>query len=335
MTVGVRVRWLARLFANFVIAACQNVRSALAVVVSFLHTTSKTRHAGLLGAAALISLNTANLVLAQENAGFYEIETKYIFGFTEGSGIGLEGEKEVSTETVARFGKRDGHYSASETKLEFETTPNQYIQLEMGALVATHSISGVTDLDDRNQTALSGAFGELRYLLLDRGPSSPLAVTLSVEPEWHRIDETGGARVVNYGLETKINADLELLKNRAYLGFNLLYEPEATRNDVGSWDKESKFGVSTALAYRVTPEVTIGAEVWYLRHYEGSWFNTFTGDAVFVGPTLYVRLARKLFMTAAWNVQVAGREFTDDGTLNLNLSEFTRHRAKLKFAYEF
>ena len=54
---------------------------------------------------------------------------------------------------------------------------------------------------------------------------------------------------------------------------------------------------------------------------------------MFVGPTLYVRLARKLFMTAAWNVQVAGREFADDGTLNLN--EFTRQRAKLKFAYEF
>jgi hypothetical protein len=335
MAVGVRVRWLARLFANFVISACHDVRRTLSVVVSFPLTASKPRHTWLFVTAALTSFSPSSSIRAQDSAGFYEIETKYIFGFTEGSGIGLEGEKEVSTETVARFGKRDGHYSASETKLEFETTPNQYIQLEMGALVATHKISGVTDLDDRNQVALSGAFGELRYLLLDRGPSSPLAVTLSVEPEWHRIDETGGARVVNYGLETKINADLELLKNRAYLGFNLLYEPEATRNDMGTWDKESKFGVSTALAYRVTPQVTLGAEVWYLRHYEGSWFNTFTGDAMFVGPTLYVRLARKLFMTAAWNVQVAGREFTDNGTLNLNLSEFTRHRAKLKFAYEF
>jgi hypothetical protein len=335
MSVDNRVRLNAWLFTEFVISTFQALKRALAVVALFPLAPSKTRHVGLLAAAAMISLSTANSVRAQDNAGFYEIETKYIFGFTEGSGIGLEGEKEVSTETVARFGKRDGRYSASETKLEFETTPNQYIQLEMGALVATHNISGVTDLDDRNQAAFSGLFGELRYLLLDRGPSSPLAVTLSVEPEWHRIDETGGARVVNYGLETKINADLELIKNRAYLGFNLLYEPEATRNDLGGWNKESKFGVSTALAYRVTPEVTLGAEVWYLRHYDGSLFNTFTGDAVFVGPTLYVRLARKLFMTAAWNVQVAGRELTDTGTLNLNLSEFTRHRAKLKFAYEF
>ena len=329
------VRWFTRMFANIVGSACQNVRSTLTAVVLFPVTARKTGTAGFLFTAALISLSAANAVRAQDNAGFYEIETKYIFGFTEGSGIGLEGEKEISTETVTRFGKRDGRYSATETKLEFETTPNQYIQLEMGALVASHGISGVTGLDDRNEVALSGAFGELRYLLLDRGPSSPLAVTLSVEPEWHRIDETGGARVDNYGLEIKINADLELLKNRAYLGFNLLYEPEATRNDMGSWDKESKFGVSTALAYRLTPEVTLGAEAWYLRHYEGTWFNTFTGDALFVGPTLYVRLARKIFMTAAWNIQVAGSEFNDTGALSLNLSEFTRHRAKLKFAFEF
>jgi hypothetical protein len=89
------------------------------------------------------------------------------------------------------------------------------------------------------------------------------------------------------------------------------------------------------LAYRITPKVTLGAEAWYLRHYDGAWFNSFTGDAVFVGPTLYFQIARKAFMTAAFNAQVAGREITDDGTLDLNLSEFTRYRTKLKFAYEF
>jgi ABC-type lipopolysaccharide export system ATPase subunit len=42
-------------------------------------------------------------------------------------------------------------------------TPNQYIQLEMGVLVASHNIRSVTDLDDRNQVAFSGAFGEIPY----------------------------------------------------------------------------------------------------------------------------------------------------------------------------
>ncbi|MGE5536642.1 MAG: hypothetical protein ACM3W7_14115, partial [Acidobacteriota bacterium] len=44
-----------------------------------------------------------------DNAAFQrEIETKYIFGFTEGSGIGLQGEKEFSISTTANIAKRDG-----------------------------------------------------------------------------------------------------------------------------------------------------------------------------------------------------------------------------------
>src|SRR5580765_5621012 len=73
-------------------------------------------------AAGLLGLCGAAPLRAQDSAPlqFYEIETKYIFGFTEGSGIGLEGEKEFSLETVARIGKAGGRYWASETKLEYE-----------------------------------------------------------------------------------------------------------------------------------------------------------------------------------------------------------------------
>ena len=286
-------------------------------------------------AGTLIALSNAGAARAQD--GFYEVETKYIFGFTEGSGIGLEGEKEFSTETVARIGKADGRYWASETKLEYEFTPNQYVQFELGPLVSTHKIKNATDLDNRNDVAMSGFFGEMRYLVLERNASSPLAVTLSAEPEWHRIDETSGTHVTNLGLELKVNADLELIKNRLFLGGNLLYEVEGTKDPdhIGAgWEKESIGGVSGALSYRVIPAVFIGVEAWYLRHYDGSFFNAFTGDAVFVGPTLYAQLGRKAFMTAAWNAQVSGHDVDVSGS-KLNFGEFTRSRAKLKFAVEF
>ena len=136
-------------------------------------------------AAALIALSSP----ARAQDGFYEVETKYIFGFTEGSGVGLEGEKEFSAESIARIGKADGRYWASETKLEYEFTPNQYVQFELGPMVSTHVIKDVTDLENRNNLAMSGFFGEMRYLVLERNASSPLAITLSAEPEWHRIDE--------------------------------------------------------------------------------------------------------------------------------------------------
>ena len=270
---------------------------------------------------------------AQDAGSWKDIETKYIFGFTTGSGIGLEGEKEFTVESIGRFGKRDGHYAATETKYEFEFTPSQFIQIEFGALGSTHNIGGVTDLDDRNQVALSGAFAEFRYLAIERTSNNPLSVTLAVEPTVRRIDETSGERVRNFEFETTVNADLELMRNRLYAGFNLLYEPEVTQTFVGDTQREAKFGGSAALSLRLVSNVVLGAEIWYLRHYDAANLTAFTGDAVMLGPTLYIQFTPKMFMTAAWNTQVRGREIGNP--VSLNLAEFQRNRAKLKFAYEF
>ena len=270
---------------------------------------------------------------AEDASSWRDIETKYIFGFTTGSGIGLEGEKEFTVDSIGRFGKRDGNYAATETKYEFEFTPSQFIQIEFGALGSTHNIGGVTDLDDRKQVALAGGFAEFRYLALERTSNNPLAVTLAVEPTVRRIDETSGERVRNFEFETTVNADLELMRNRLYAGFNLLYEPEVTQMLTGETQREATFGGSAALSLRLASNVVLGGEVWYLRHYDAANLTSFTGDAVMLGPTLYLRFTPKMFMTAAWNAQVWGREIGNP--VSLNLAEFQRHRAKLKFAWEF
>src|SRR2546423_1308507 len=202
---------------------------------------------------------------AEDASSWRDIETKYIFGFTTGSGIGLEGEKEFTVDTIGRFGKRDGHYAATETKYEFEFTPSQFIQIEFGALGSTHNIGGVTDLDDRRQVALGGAFAELRYLAIERTSNNPLSVTLAVEPTVRRIDETSGERVRNFEFETTVNADLELVKNRLFAGINLLYEPEVTQTTMGDTQREATFGGSAALSLRVASNVVVGGQVWYLR----------------------------------------------------------------------
>jgi hypothetical protein len=300
-----------------------NPRSARAVTWASLVITSTL---------AWTCLTSFCLTSARADDIYREIETKYIFGFTEGSGIGLEGEKEFSPDTIISSGKRDGHYTATETKLKLEVTPNQFVQLEFGPIVAYHNIQNVTGLDNINSGAFGGFFGEFRYLLLERGASSPLSLTLSVEPEWHNVDETSGQGVMNYGLETNLNGDLELIHNRAYLGFNLLYEPERTRNQDGSIDNETTLGASTAFAYRILPNVTVGAEGWYLRHYADFGLGMFTGDAVYVGPNLYIQIAPKVFATFAWNTQVAGHEV---GAGTLDLTDFSRNRFKLKASVEF
>jgi hypothetical protein len=292
-----------------------------------------TSHAALALCAFTVLLGGTAAARAQDASSWREIETKYIFGFTTGSGIGLEGEKEFTVDSVGRFGKRDGHYAATETKYEFEFTPSQFVQIEFGALGSSHNIGGMTDLDGRNQAAFAGGFAEFRYLAVERTSNNPLSVTLAVEPTVRLVDETSGASVHNYEFETTVNADLELLKNRLYAGFNLLYEPEVTRTATAGTQREAKFGGSAALSVRLAPNFLIGGEVWYLRHYDSPTLSAFTGDALMAGPTLYVQFTPKMFMTAAWNAQVWGREV---GTpLTLNLSEFQRHRARLKFAYEF
>jgi hypothetical protein len=78
-----------------------------------------------LGATAAI-LTTAVRAKAQDDSAFHEIETKYIFGFSIGAATGIEGEKALEPDTVDNFGKRGGTYTATETELEFEFTPNQY-----------------------------------------------------------------------------------------------------------------------------------------------------------------------------------------------------------------
>jgi hypothetical protein len=133
------------------------------------------RIAGAMILAAPFFVTSTFVACAQDNknnnpAVYRDVETKYIFGFTDGSGIGLEGEKEFSWESVARFGKADGRYWASETKLTYEFTPNQYVQFEFGPLASTHNIKNVTDFENRSQVAFGGFFGEIRYLLLDRVP---------------------------------------------------------------------------------------------------------------------------------------------------------------------
>src|SRR5215471_17479447 len=64
-----------------------------------LAETQSGRHraAALCAIASLMSVG--GFARADDVDSWHEIETKYIFGFTTGSGIGLEGEKEFTTDT--------------------------------------------------------------------------------------------------------------------------------------------------------------------------------------------------------------------------------------------
>jgi len=95
----------------------------------------------------------------------------------------------------------------------------------------------------------------------------------------------------------------------------------------------SNFGVSGALAFQAFQNVFLGAEVEYLRAYEGLTLQHFRGEAVFVGPTLFAKLTDHLSITAALSTQVSGHAVGVPGRLDLD--NFSRHHARLKVFYEF
>jgi hypothetical protein len=47
-------------------------------------------------------------LLAPSAAQAGDVDTQFLFGFTQGSDVGELGEKEIESETVGRFGKVDG-----------------------------------------------------------------------------------------------------------------------------------------------------------------------------------------------------------------------------------
>ena len=88
-----------------------------------------------------------------------------------------------------------------------------------------------------------------------------------------------------------------------------------------------------SLAYRIAPKVTVGGEVEYDRAYDGLAFQTFDGNALYVGPTLHIQFTSKVMLAAAFSTQVAGRAVGESN--NLDLTNFEHYRTNLKLEFEF
>lgn len=273
------------------------------------------------------------LLLARSVVHAGDVDTQFLFGFTQGSDVGELGEKEIESETVGRFGKADGSYAALTSELRAELVPFENFRFEVGTIINYSAISGVSGLDDRNEVQFGGFALEGRYRILDRR-RAPVGLTISAEPHWTRIDDTSGELVANYGSEFVLAIDKELVENRIFAALNLRYDPEWTHLLAGdTWLQQSTLGISAAVTAQVDEGVFFGIETHYVRGYDGIGANVFLGDALFVGPTTYLGLSKNFAVSAALSIQVAGTAVDVPGSLNLR--DFERLQARLRFEYNF
>jgi len=261
------------------------------------------------------------------------VDTEHLFGFTQGTDVGAPYEKEIEVDSTFRFGKHTGSFASAASEIELKYTAFENFRISALATFAYYDIVGVAGMEDRSQAAAQSVSFDARFRLLDR-QRSPFGLTLSVEPHWGFADETSGVKINHVGFKMLLMADREIVPHWLFGGLNSLFDTDRTRLlAAGGIEQEPTLGVGAALAAQLMPGVWIGAEARYLRSYDGAALNTFSGQGVYLGPTLYAPLGEKGWLSAAWDFQVWGGAAGIPGALDL--VNFDRHQFKFRVGYEF
>jgi hypothetical protein len=270
---------------------------------------------------------------AKEAAKTAEVDTEHLFGFTEGSDIGEAGERELESDSTFRSGKNTGAFSTTASELEFKYTAFENFRISAAATLAYYDIGGVTDMDDRRQGSLQSLSLNARYRIFDRD-RAPFGMTVSFEPHWGFADETSGVPIQHFGWEGDLLFDRALVPDRLFGALNVHFDTDRAETVAGAGaEQQPTLGLFVALAGQAMPGVWIGGEGRYFRGYEGAGLETFTGQALYLGPTLYARLGGKAWLSAAFDVQARGRAVSTPGALDL--VNFERYQANFRLGFEF
>lgn len=165
------------------------------------------------------------------------VETESLFGFVNGSDIGEKGEKHLAFFYETHFGKRGGTFRAQQPKLELGYNPTDWLHVALEFWGDHFKIENVAGFDDQDRWS-GGVAVEFKVQLVKRGPSSPVGLTLTVAPRYSNSEHHSGEAARHYALELGLAADAELVKDKLFAAFNLLYEPERVRaKGENEWEK--------------------------------------------------------------------------------------------------
>lgn len=309
--------------------------------------------AALSGAAALAGAAKAKppadeFAIPDEVNARPDVSTDSLFGFTDGADTNEEGERELSFGIVTRVGKRavtlaggtpggKDRFYVSSLQAGAQYGVSDSFNVEASVFGDLRSVRGVPDLLNKSNGNFNGASLEFKYRLLERTPANPVAIAVSLEPQWSRIDETEGISQNSLSLGTKLMLDARVIPGLLWYGLNIGFEPQAGRFRSGEVERESGVSVSNALTMRVLDHTYLGIEASYQRACSGLFARRLKGEAAFFGPTLFHQFSKNASLSLAWSTQVWGRQ-KDPAPLaahDLDLWNFGRHLLRAKLSLNF
>lgn len=249
------------------------------------------------------------------------------FGFTTGSDVADKGSFSPSLTYFGTFGIRGGRFASHLGQLQgsYGLAPC----LEVGPYLlggySDASIGGF-DVDARGW----GAGVETKYKILGRDVHG-IGLTVVIDPSVNRTDPSFGGPFTGYNTGFRIFADKTLVPGKLYAALNLSHDMSWT--GPSPYARSSTFSVGGSLAYQVVEGIYLSGEVRHQRRYNDLGFGNEAGQATFAGPGVYWQATKQLALSAAYNVQIAGKAKGQPG--DLDLVNFSQHLVKVKAAYSF
>ena len=265
--------------------------------------------------------------------------TTDLFGFTEGADIADPGEFGFAVELEGAFGARPSPYNELTGTIEATIGVTDWFEMTPFLSIASTRLREEFGEPTRSATGVAGLGAGFKFNLLDRDQTG-FGLAFKAAPFFTWFDEGEAVRGRGYGGEFALMLDRAFIPGQLYGGLNVTFETARFRESGfdedgmrNPWEPGSELGFSAALSTRVAQDVFLGGEVAYLRAYESAGLDRFAGEALFVGPTLFMPVSENVELAAGFSSQVWGRP--QGGGARLDVENFNRHRARLMLAVTF
>ena len=249
------------------------------------------------------------------------------FGFTDGAGIADLGRGSLGLTLGGNAGVREGRSLNRNAQLQgsYGLLPC----LEISASLfggTTRSMIARERLKDRSH---GGSF-ETKYRLLNHRDHG-LGLSLGLETGLERNDDRQSGRFSSYNTAFKLLADRIIIPGSLYGAVNVSHN--LIWNGPEPYQRSATTAVGASLAWQFRPGLYLSGEVRHMRVHNELGFGKEAGYATFAGPGLFWQATKQLAVSAAYNIQLAGK--TKSGPGNLDLTNFSQHLVKLKLGYSF